>query len=212
MSSLIFFIAFVALIIWGISAMAKSGTTGKRKFGDGYFYFMAFVALMVLYWGVADLFRIILEKWWLGGVSPSTGYNTYGRTASYANEQWLRGLSLRVSAILVSVPIWLFHWHKAVSRPKEEIDEAGRRAYNFAIVLVFGLSSIGMLIGALYLGVNALLGITLNSGEKQSLAYLLPYSLGSLALWWSHWKVWHAARTEEMAAAKAEENKEVKTV
>lgn len=197
----------VLAIIGLVSLFTKKGTDGKRKFGDGYFYFMAFVALMVLYWGVSDLWRIIFEKWWVGGVSPSTGYYGYGASASNSYEQWLRGLSLRISSILVSLPIWFFHWHKATSRPKEEMDEAGKKAYSFVVVLFTSLFSIGMLIGAAYLGINALLGITLSTAEKKSLAFLLPYSIGALTLWLTHWRVWHAGRGKEEIVKSDEEIK-----
>lgn len=197
----------ILAIVGLVSLLGRHGSETKKRITDSYFYFMAFVAILVLYWGVADLFRVILEKWWVGGVSSSTSYYRYQAT-NYAQEQWLRGLSLRVSAILVSLPIWFFHWHKAISKAKEEIDEVGKKSYAFAIVLIMGLSSIGMLIGALYLGVNALLGITLSGDEKQSLAFLLPYSIGALALWLSHWKIWHEGRAKEMAEVKMEEKKE----
>ena len=194
---------FLGVIVFGVVGLVaifgKPGSAAKRRFSDGYFYFMAFVTLMVLYLALADLARLILEKWWLGGISPNTStyvYSGYVPSRSLVNtqEQWLRGLSLRVSAILVSLPIWFFHLHKAIAKSKEEIDESGKRAYSFAFVLVMGLSSIGMLIGAMYLGVNAMLGITLSLGEKQALAYLLPYSIGALTLWWVHWKMWHETR------------------
>lgn len=206
MGSLIFYLIFIALLIGALVALTRSGT-GKRKFGDGYFYFMAFIALMVLYWGAADLLRIILEKWWLGGITGSSRGYYYGQSPTYANEQWLRGISLRISAVLVSLPIWFFHWHKAINKAKEEVDEVGKRAYSFAVVLIMGLSSIGMMIGALYLGVNSLLGITLSTSEKQSFAYLLPYSLGALVLWWAHWQIWHASRKLEMAETPMDEVK-----
>lgn len=186
---------FVLAGIGLVSIVKKPGEENKKRFKDTYFYFMALVALFVLYWGVADLLRVILDKWWTGGVAS----NTTRYISTYSQEQWLRGLSLRVSAILVSLPIWFFHWHKAVAKAKEEVDEAGLRAYSFIVVLVMGLSSIGMLIGALYLGVNALLGIALNTGEKHTLAMLLPYSLGALVLWWTHWKIWHEGRKKAIA-------------
>ena len=198
--------AIIVIVAVVISALRRPvNKDNMRKFGDGYFYFMAFVALFVIYWGAADLIRIILEKAWLGGITPGyDSYNYYSNTPNYAYEQWLRGISLRVSAVLVAFPIWFFHWHKATSRPKEEVDVSGKRAYTFAVVLVMGLSSIGMLIGAMYLGINSLLGITLSSGEIQALAYLLPYSVGALGLWYFHWKIWHAGRQEELAEAKKE--------
>jgi len=204
MISFLIFLGVLVFAVIGFITIFRPGSSAKKKIGDGYFYFMAFVSMMVLYWGLSDLVRIILEKVWLGGISPSTNYR-YSGSVTYAQEQWLRGLSLRVSAIMVSLPMWFFHLHKAINKSKEEIDALGKKAYSYAFVLVMGLASIGMLIGALYLGVNALLGISLSTGEKQSLAYLLPYSVGSLSLWWVHWKMWHASRLEEMVAIKTEE-------
>jgi hypothetical protein len=203
------FLVFLGLIVFAIVGLVaifgRQGSTTKRKFSDGYFYFMAFISLMVLYWGLADLVRVILEKWWVGGISATSSYRYVG-AVNYAQEQWLRGLSLRVSAILVSLPMWFFHLHKAVSKSKEEVDESGKRAYSFAFVLVMGLSTIGMLIGSLYLGMNAILGITLSSGEKQGLAFLLPYSIGSLLLWWIHWRMWHESRMKEMTEVNSNTN------
>lgn len=211
MEFLLSLVALVLVIVVITGALRRPGKDNMKRISDGYFYFMAFVALMVMYWGAADLIRVILEKWWIGGVSQVTSNYYYNSTSprfsgsSYAYEQWLRGVSLRVSALLVAVPIWYFHWHKATSRPKEEIDVTGKRAYTFAIVLVMGLSSIGMMIGALYLGMNAMLGISLSDNEIRSLTYLLPYSVGALALWTSHWKVWHRSREEELAAVKMQQ-------
>lgn len=208
MQFLIGLVAVLAIIGVLISEVVRPGKDKAKKFGDGYFYFMAFVALLVLYWGVADLFRIILEKVWIGGITPR--YVDYGyANTSYAYETWLRGISLRVSAILVAVPIWLFHWHKATSKAKEEMDIAGHQTYLFAVVIVMGLSSIGMLIGALYFGVNAMLGISLSDDEFETFAYLLPYSLGAVGLWWAHWRIWQAKR-KELAAVAVVKEEEVK--
>jgi hypothetical protein len=193
---LLVILAILVLAVVGLVSLLRKSAGGenKHKFSDAYFYFMSFVSLIVIYGALADLARIILSRWWVD--------STLMRSST---DQWLRWLSLRISAVLVALPVWFFHWHKATTKPKEEVDETSKRSYAFAFVIVMGLSGLGMTIGAAYLGVNALLGIALTTVEKQALAFALPYSLGALFLWFTHWKMWHASRAKEMVEVKKSE-------
>jgi hypothetical protein len=81
------------------------------------------------------------------------------------------------------------------------------KVYTILVAVISALSSIGMMIGALYLSLRFLLGTSMTQTDKQSLSTMLPYGLLSLALWISHLKMWQTARektenkTDEVVAS-----------
>jgi hypothetical protein len=165
----------------------KAENAGK----DAYYYVISFILVMVLYWAVADLFRIILEQV-LGVGAAASRYSYSYSSGTGSQENLLRGVSLRLSTILVGFPIWAFHWYKASKKPKEEMDYHSRKSYAFVIMVMTSFGVIGTGIGLVYQTMNAVLGVGQNISE--SMAYLLPYALAGAGVWIGHYLVWKEAK------------------
>lgn len=163
---------------------------GQAHGKDTYFYVVSFVVLMVLTWAVTDLLRIMLEQ--ILGVGDSV--YSYSRTSSSSQAELLRRVSLRLSTLVVALPIWAFHWYKVSMKKKEEIDVHSRKSYALAMMVITTLWVIGTGTGLVYLGFNAMLGVGENA--NRAIPYLLPYSMAGVILWVSHYQVWRRIKEE----------------
>lgn len=159
----------------------RHGTEGR----DGYFYIVGFIGLLVLCWGIGDLGRILLE-------GPLGIVNRYA-----SSESELRRVSLRLSALLVALPVWAFHWIKASSKTHELMDWFSRKVYATATLVISSLALLGFGSGLVYQGLNSALGISMN---KEAMSFFLPYSVVAFVVWILHFKIYREVReTTEVA-------------
>ncbi len=176
------------LLIGGIGYLIFRPRDKEPNAGrDAYFYIVAMISLFVLYWGISDLLRLILNQLWNSGSSYTSEVYRYGSYGA-SNTDLLRNLAGRISAIIIALPFWAFHWFKASGRRAEEMDNYSRRIYSIIILI---LSSTEVMIGGtilVYQAVTALLGV--NSDTLGVVAGLLPYTTGAVILWTLHYPEW----------------------
>ena len=187
----------MSLVVVGavLYAVFRGREHGEHKGGgkDAYFYIVCFLALMPLFWGVADLGRVILEDKW--------DTRTYYSYSSRSAEDDLRRVSMRMSAIVVALPLFAFHWHKASSRKKEETDWDSRKTYTMGVLIVSTLLVLVVGIWLVYHGFNAVLGVA-TQDVKAQMAYALPYAATAAGVWLWHIRLWQGKeKTGEIAEA-----------
>jgi len=194
-------LAVIGVILYAIfRPRAKSEQHGK----DAYFYIVAFVVLMPLFWGVADMGRLMLQQAW-GLGQPSYVYSSVRSSGSY--EANLRAISLRMSTIVVALPLFVFHLWKPSSRKREDMDWSSRKAYSLAVLLLATLMVLVTGIWLVYQGFNFALGVP-GTDAKEQLAYVLPYATASLAVWGYHMRMWRAVDVKAEPAKVAENSTE----
>lgn len=164
---------------------------GENVGKDAYYYVISFILVLVLYWALADLLRIVMEQMLGVNNSLTRSYSGYYSSTS-AQESLLRSVSLRLSAILVGFPIWAFHWYKASKKPAAEIDYHSRKSYSFVIMIMMALGVIGTSTGLVYQVMNAILGVS--QDVSQAVSYLLPYATVGAGMWVGHYLVWKQAK------------------
>ncbi|KKU99425.1 MAG: hypothetical protein UY33_C0032G0019 [Candidatus Amesbacteria bacterium GW2011_GWA1_48_9] len=107
--SLVIGLAIIGGIVYLVfRPKGQAGDEGR----DAYFYIVAFLGLVILFWAAADLGRVILEQQWV------TDIYWRGR-----QDETLRKVSLRLATILVTLPVFAFHWFKASMKSGEEMDQ-----------------------------------------------------------------------------------------
>lgn len=185
MESLLMFVIGIA-ILGGIVYVLIRPHGGESHGGrDIYFYVVAFITLCLIYWAVADLFRVKLEEWWETG----SRYTTV--------DSDLRRLSLRLSTLVVALPVWAFHWFKAVMKPVEEQDKASRRLYTVSVLVLLSLILLGTGTGLVYQGFNSLLGIS-GTDAREALTFMLPYGVVTAGVWGWHMKMYLGMKEKKM--------------
>lgn len=171
-SGIVWVIVLVGVLAFGLAVFRHSG---ERKVGSkhGYFYIMSFLALVALYWAFADIGRLVLSK-------------MMDKLPYYLASNYTRDFSLRISTIIVALPIFVFHWAGANPKDKEKIDHEGRRTFSMAVMILAGTVT---LIGGtrlVYETVNSVLGVVTTS----PLEMILPYVLPAAVLWVWNYKIW----------------------
>ncbi|OGD02969.1 hypothetical protein A3D85_01760 [Candidatus Amesbacteria bacterium RIFCSPHIGHO2_02_FULL_47_9] len=184
--SLVMGLAILGVVLYAVFRPKEKSEGHGGK--DAYFYIVMFLALMPLFWGVADLGRLGLE-----GVWDIRSSYTYGQRSA---EDQARRISLRMSAIVVALPVYVFHWYKAGSRKKEEMDWGSKRSYMVAVLILSLILVLTVGIWLVYQGFNALLG-AVSRDVKQQVAYALPYAVVSAAVWGWHMKGWQELKKQE---------------
>lgn len=159
----------------------------------GYFYVMSFIMLLILYWALADFLHLIFSS-------------VSGTTSTYLLNAYKRDLSLRLSAVIVTLPLWLFHWSKAISKPESTLNLAsrlnilkGQRSYLLVVLGLFGLLFLVFGTVLVYQMINYLLGVS-NQTIKE-LGVPLGYGLLAGIIWLYHYlqfqKVSHSLHQAE---------------
>lgn len=150
----------------------------------GYFFLISLISLGVLFFGVADLVRILVEHNWLGGGSIS--YSGY-----YSQDSFIRSVSFRLATVIVAFPVWILHWFHIldqlpkVSDPHEQ--KLTFRVFRAYLYLISGISAVFVLIFGIWLLtiiLNFLLGAT--GGTWQELGKPLGYGLTSILVFFYH--------------------------
>lgn len=195
--SLMIPVVIVGAIIYAIFRPKDHNTGVSNR--DALFYVLMFLALIPLFWGTADLGRIILENLWKDPVmNISTQYGNQGvapmlyRAPIMAPRQDvnltdnLRQVSLRISAIVVALPLFVWAWLKVTRRRSEERDLASQRSYATAVLVISSPVLIIMGVWVVYQLLNALLGVA-ETTVREQLIYLLPYSSVLAVVWLTHY-------------------------
>jgi cell division protein FtsW (lipid II flippase) len=94
-----------------------------------------------------------------------------------------------MSAIVVALPLFAFHWHKASNKSRAEMDWESRKTYTMAVLIISTVIMLVVGIWLVYNGFNAILGVA-DSYMKQQLAYALPYAVTAVGVWLWHMKIW----------------------
>ena len=143
--NIIILIAYLALRSEEGAEYSEEGILGQGA-KRAYFFIFSFITLGVLFWGVADLIRVILEYNWTGA--------EVGRSyIRYSPDSFTRSVALRLASVIVALPIWFFHWYNLSEHfPKSEETADFKITFKtfknylylisgltLAIVLVFGI-------------------------------------------------------------------------
>jgi len=190
-----FSMMMVLVILGGVGYMIlhRSGKSDNPNNGrDAFFYIIAFLTLMPLFWAIADLFRVVLEQLWGSG---SSSYNYGVRNTSYYYEQSVKKISMRLATLVVALPVYAFHWFKANSRSKEEMDIASRKTYTMAVLILSTILILTMGTWLVYQGFNSMMG--LNTMQGTEMAFALPYTVMALAVWLGHYRIMHESEVKK---------------
>jgi hypothetical protein len=179
-------IVLVLVIIAAVLFLVfKPKEKGENQGRDAYFYLVSFISLALLYWALSDLVRVWLSEAW--GVGNRSYYSYYGGGNTYQQDT-LRNISLRLSTIMVALPVYIFHWYKAIMKKREEWDVQSRKSYCLGVLVLTSLMILGGGTGMVYQATNSMLGVS--SSAAESLAWLIPYTLSAAGLWVVHFKFW----------------------
>ena len=163
-----------------------------------YFYIFSFIALGILFFGIADLIRVFLDFNWGG---PT--FETFGRTLSLTKDSFSRNVSFRLATIIVALPIWFFHWsYLANNLTKVEDPHDLRitfRTHKSYLYLVSGITLGIIIIFGIYFVyqfLNLLLGVS--DIKIKSFAAPVGYALTALATFIYHFTLLKAKGFQEI--------------
>lgn len=162
----------------------------EQNMGQGikraYFYIFSFITLGILFFGVADLIRVILDFNLLGSQTEN-----FGRSYLHTRDSFTRNVSFRLATIIVALPIWFFHWmHLEDNLPKIQDPYELKitfRTYKSYLYLVSGISLAVIIIFGIwfvYQLLNLLLGVS--NIKLGSFAAPIGYTITSLAIFAYH--------------------------
>lgn len=164
----------------------EEGDTMAHGMKRAYFYIFSFITLGILFFGIADLIRVLLEY----GSKTSTSYG-YGYGYSY-QESFTRNVSFRLATIIVTLPIWLFHWTHILGNLKKLQDPHDLRltfkAHKSYLYLILGLTLITIIvfgIGFVYQILNFILGAS--TVQLRNFAAPLGYTVTAVAMFVYHY-------------------------
>lgn len=150
-----------------------------------YFQIASFLLLVVVWWSFADLSRLFFER--LVGF-PEAGSSSYGgdyyREGTFKAhpsdlERFSRQLSVRVSALLVALPLFLYHYLQAGRR-------GVHKTYYAVITFLSGGATVVTLVLFVRMVVEVLVGLRL---DHELMSQALPYLLASGAIWIYHFRL-----------------------
>lgn len=185
----------IAVLVFYLATKGEEGTEYKEEdflaqgIKRAYFYIFSFITLAILFFGVADLVRVILDFNWGGGEVES-----FGRTFSFTRDSFSRNVSFRLATIIVALPIWFFHWlHLENNLPKVEDPHELRitfRTHKSYLYLVSGITLVVVIIFGIwfvYQLLNLLLGVS--DIRLRSFAAPIGYTLSSLVTFFYHFSI-----------------------
>ncbi len=180
----------------GAEYIEEEGIMGQGA-KRAYFFIFSFIALGVLFWGIADLVRVILEYNW-GGVEVVRSYGRY-----YSQDSFTRSVALRLASIIVALPIWFFHWYN-LSENFPKIEEAIDLRITFKtfrnyLYLISGLTLMVVLIFGIWF-VYQILAFLLGASNINVGSFAAPigYTATALAIFIYHFSVLRGARFKEI--------------
>lgn len=165
----------------------------------GYFFLISLISLGVLFFGVADLIRILVAHDWFGGAAVS--YSSY----PYYNSQndFVKSVSFRLATVIVAFPVWILHWfHIQDQLPKiTDVHEQKLtfRTFRAYLYIVSGISALLVLIFGIWLLtiiLSFLLGAT--GGTWRELAAPLGYGLISVAVFVYHFFILRDEKIDQL--------------
>jgi len=208
--ALLGFFSFIGLAIYLLTKGEKIDKTEEG--GDwfmahgakrAYFYLISFISLAVLFFGVADLIRIVLAYDW-GGQAIDYGSSVY-RSYNYGKDSFVKSVSFRLATVIVSFPLWLFHWlHIGDQLPKVEDSREQKisfKTHRGYLYLVSGLSALLFLIFGIWL-LTVILSFLLGArgGGLRELGAPLGYGLASAVVFVFHFQ---ALKSQQLADLEA---------
>lgn len=173
MGSLIFIGGVLYLIFRG------RGERGENHGKDAYFYVVCFLGLAMLVWGLADCFRLVLSQWWTEG---------YPAAFPLSYESYIKQIAMRLSVIVVSLPVYAFHWARVMNKSGVERDAGSRRMYLGAVLIISLAVVLSVGTWLVYQGFLLVLGAGSTRGSE--LAFALPYTVTAAIVWTWHFGLW----------------------
>jgi hypothetical protein len=167
----IFPIGVMVLVLYLITKKSHPDSGGPKH---SIYYLMSFVTLLVLYWAVCDLIRIIFNN---GLLSVTNSFS----------DLFFHQVEWRLASILVALPLWAFHFMKAFPPKNFPVDLGSRKVYALAVTLC----SVFIIIPGWIIILYSLMLI----GMRESLWVDLILSISSYItiatlLWLVHFKMW----------------------
>jgi len=166
-----------------VYALFRPREKGEKRGWDLYYYIVIFISIALLFWAISDLGRVWLEQLW------NTGTSYYYQASR--SDIFLRRISLRLSTLLVALPIFAFHYTKATLKKDEELDYHSRKTYAMMVLILSSLVVLGCGTGLVYQGMNFALGVS--EKPTQALAFFIPYTISGLMVWVMHYRIWQVA-------------------
>ncbi len=175
------------LIIAGGFMLLKlllGGGTATQKIESakrGYYYLVSFITLSVVFFAASDMLNLIL--------TVVFGTTQYG----YTYDTFARSIALRAATLIVTLPVYVYHWVAASKRVENEDDEVRnfelkeRKGYA-QIVLVFS-TLILLVFGVRFVYILLLFGLGVSGTQLSDFSSPLSYTLGIISIWAYHLKV-----------------------
>ncbi|OGM22163.1 hypothetical protein A2961_00535 [Candidatus Woesebacteria bacterium RIFCSPLOWO2_01_FULL_39_21] len=166
-------LVFPFLILFGILAFFARDKKRGYTLNDYLFYILSFFSLAILYISLSDLLRILLQI----AIKDPQRLNGY---YSIKSE-----IPIRLSALIVSIPLYIFSWKQAVKDTSERLNEL-KKTYVTWIILLSVLTLIPSVIFVLggFIG----LGIGVSGANLTDIILSLPSILVATAVLAVHFR------------------------
>lgn len=168
-----------------------------------YFYIFSFITLGILFFGVADLIRVLLEY---GSRNSTMAQDAYRYSySSYSQESFTRNVSFRLATIIVTLPIWLFHWFHLLGNIKKLQDPRELRltfkTHKSYLYLILGLTLITIIIFGIWF-VYQILNFVLGASTLRLRDFAAPlgYTVTSLIVFGYHFWILRSREFDELEA------------
>jgi len=201
---LVSFIGPIAVFVFYLATKKEEGLQYKeedvlaQEIRRAYFYIFSFITLGIFFFGVADLIRVILDFNW-GGSTVST----FGQTSSFTIDSFSRNVSFRLATIIVTLPIWFFHWfHLETNLSKIEDPHELKmtlRTHKSYLYLVSGITLFIVIIFGIwfvYQLLNLLLGVS--NIMLGSFASPIGYTLTAIVTFVYHFSILRSSRFQNI--------------
>jgi hypothetical protein len=198
------FIGPIAILVFYLATKGEGEIEYKEEdilaqgIRRAYFYIFSFVTIGILFFGIADLIRVILDFNWGGST-----VETLGRTFSLTRDSFSRNVSFRLATIIVTLPIWFFHWFYLENNlPKIEESHDLRitfRTHKSYLYLVSGITLIVVIIFGIwfvYQFLNLLLGVS--DIRLRSFAAPVGYTLTAIVTFFYHFSILRSRRFQDV--------------
>lgn len=164
------------LIFYFVVRKSHESRGGVRH---AYYYFVSFLTLAILYWAFSDLIRLVWTQ----------DSNSYSYTYYNSSERFLKAIAGRLSAIIISLPVWAFHWMKATPPQGEAVDVVSRKSYALFVVICTIVIMLATWSFLFYYLITWALGVA-ETDIARNLPGLISYSIPATALWLWHFNMW----------------------
>lgn len=198
------FVGPIAVLVFYLATKQEMGLEYEEEdilaqgIKRAYFYIFSFVTLGILFFGIADLMRVILDFNWGGQVVES-----FGQTFSLTRDSFSRNVSFRLATIVVTLPIWFFHWfHLETNLGKIEDSHELKitfRTHKSYLYLVSGITLVIIIIFGIwfvYQFLNLLLGVS--DIRLRSFAAPVGYTLTALITFVYHFSILRSKQFQDV--------------